>query len=61
MPGFRVWDVVKVPFPCTSRPVRQRRPALVVACHGADPNRHAVASVLSASLHEVRATAEATA
>ena len=31
MPGFDVWDVVKVPFPYTNRPVRQRRPALVVA------------------------------
>jgi mRNA interferase MazF len=28
---FDVWDVVKVPFPYTDRPVRQRRPALVVA------------------------------
>jgi len=31
MPGFDVWDLVKVPFPYTNRPVRQRRPALVVA------------------------------
>lgn len=31
MPTFDVWDVVKVPFPYTDRPVRQRRPALVVA------------------------------
>jgi len=31
MPSFEVWDVVKVPFPYTDRPVRQRRPALVVA------------------------------
>ncbi len=30
MPGFRIWDVVKVPFPYTNRPVQQRRPALVV-------------------------------
>jgi mRNA interferase MazF len=28
---FEVWDVVKVPFPYTDRPVRQRRPALVAA------------------------------
>ncbi len=28
---FEVWDVVTVPFPYTDRPVRQRRPALVVA------------------------------
>ena len=31
MPGFEPWDLVKVPFPYTSRPVQQRRPALVVA------------------------------
>lgn len=31
MPTFEPWDVVKVPFPYTDRPVRQRRPALVVA------------------------------
>ncbi len=31
MPGFEVWDIVKVPFPHTNRPVQQRRPALVVA------------------------------
>ena len=31
MPDFEVWDVVKVPFPYTNRPVQQRRPALVVA------------------------------
>jgi mRNA interferase MazF len=31
MPGFEVWDVVKVPFPYTDRPVRQRRPALIIA------------------------------
>lgn len=30
MPGFEVWDLVKVPFPYTNRPVQQRRPALVV-------------------------------
>lgn len=31
MANFSVWDIVKVPFPYTDRPVRQRRPALVVA------------------------------
>jgi mRNA interferase MazF len=31
MPTFDVWDIVKVPFPYTDRPVRQRRPALVIA------------------------------
>ena len=33
MPGFDVWDVVKVPFPYTNRPIQQHRPALVVARH----------------------------
>ena len=31
MTGFRPWDLVKVPLPYTDRPVRQYRPALVVA------------------------------
>jgi mRNA interferase MazF len=31
MATFRLWDVVKVPFPYTDRPVLQRRPALVIA------------------------------
>lgn len=31
MPTFKPWDVVKVPFPYTDRPVRQHRPALVIA------------------------------
>lgn len=31
MPTFEIWNVVKVPFPYADRPVRQRRPALVVA------------------------------
>ncbi len=31
MAAFEVWDLVKVPFPYTDRPVQQRRPALVVA------------------------------
>jgi mRNA interferase MazF len=30
MPIFEPWDVIKVPLPYTDRPVRQRRPALVV-------------------------------
>jgi mRNA interferase MazF len=28
---FDTWDIVRVPFPYTDRPVRQHRPALVVA------------------------------
>jgi mRNA interferase MazF len=31
MADFDAWDVLKVPFPYTNRPVRQRRPALVVS------------------------------
>lgn len=31
MATFSAWDIVKVPFPYTDRPVRQRRPALVIA------------------------------
>jgi mRNA interferase MazF len=31
MPSCEVWDLVKVPYPYTNRPVQQRRPALVVA------------------------------
>ena len=31
MPIFEPWDIVGMPFPYTDRPVRQRRPALVVA------------------------------
>ncbi len=29
--GFERWDLVKVPYPHTDRPIRERRPALVVA------------------------------
>jgi len=31
MPIFETWDIVRVPFPYVERPVRQRRPALVIA------------------------------
>lgn len=31
MPTFKQGDVVRVPFPYTDRPTRQRRPALVVS------------------------------
>jgi len=31
MPTFETWDVVTVPFPYSDRPIRQRRPALVIA------------------------------
>lgn len=36
MAAFDVWDVVKVPFPYADRPVRHRRPALVMAVHDHD-------------------------
>ncbi len=31
MPSFDVWDVVRVPFPYTARPILQHRPALVIS------------------------------
>ncbi|MEY2340956.1 type II toxin-antitoxin system PemK/MazF family toxin [Acidithiobacillus sp. IBUN Pt1247-S3] len=31
MGNCKAWDVVKVPFPYTNRPVQQYRPALVIA------------------------------
>jgi mRNA interferase MazF len=31
MPTFETWDIVRVPFPYVERPVRQHRPALVIA------------------------------
>lgn len=31
-----MWDLVRVPFPYTNRPVQQRRPALVVAVPRSD-------------------------
>jgi len=34
MASFRQGDVIKVPFPCTDRPTRQSRPALVVSVGG---------------------------
>jgi mRNA interferase MazF len=34
MPIFSTWDIIKVPFPYTDRPVRERRPALVVSSDG---------------------------
>jgi mRNA interferase MazF len=34
MPDFNRFDVVAVPFPFTDRPIRQRRPAIVVSATG---------------------------
>ncbi len=45
MPTFDAWDVVKVPFPYTDRPVREHRPALVVAAKGLE-DRHGLLWVL---------------
>jgi mRNA interferase MazF len=51
MPDFEVWDMVKVPFAYTNRPVQQRRPALVVAVPGTPgaPNLLWVLMVTSAA------------
>jgi mRNA interferase MazF len=35
-PIFETWDIVRVPFPYVERPVRQRRPALVIAARDAE-------------------------
>ena len=39
MANFKPWDVVKVPFPYTDRPVRQYRPGLVVSVGPAPSDR----------------------
>ena len=39
MANFKPWDVVKVPFPYTDRPVRQYRPGLVVTAEPAASRR----------------------
>ena len=36
--AFEPWDIVKVPFPYTDRPVRQNRPALVIAAESFSQN-----------------------
>ena len=33
MPIFEPWEIVKVPFPYIERPIRQTRPALVIAAN----------------------------
>lgn len=53
MPTFEPWDIVKVPFPYTDRPVRQRRPALVVAA-GDLQTRHDLVWVLMITSAENR-------
>ena len=53
MPTFETWNVVKVPFPYADRPVRQRRPALVVACGDLETN-HSLLWVLMITSAENR-------
>lgn len=38
MHSFEVWDIVRVPFPYTDRPVREHRPALVIGSAGIQEN-----------------------
>ena len=45
MTTCEIWDVVKVAFPYTDRPIQQRRPALVVA-HHTEPGSPALLWVL---------------
>jgi mRNA interferase MazF len=53
MATFKPWDVIKVPFPYTDRPVRQHRPALVVAA-GAIEITHGLLWVLMITSAENR-------
>ncbi len=53
MPSYKTWDVVKVPFPYTDRPIRQRRPALVIAA-GQIEKEHALLWVLMITSAENR-------
>jgi mRNA interferase MazF len=54
MPTFEPWDIVKVPFPYADRPVRQRRPALVVAA-GDIQTHHSLVWVLMITSADNRA------
>jgi mRNA interferase MazF len=53
MPTFEVWDVVRVPFPYTDRPVREHRPALVVAARSLE-ERHGLLWVVMVTSAENR-------
>ncbi len=57
MPIFEAWDVIKVPFPYTDRPVRQRRPALVLAAAGLE-SEHRLLWVLMITSAENRRWSE---
>jgi mRNA interferase MazF len=50
---FDTWDIIKVPFPYTDRPVRERRPALVVAS-GPLQERHGLLWVMMITSSENR-------
>jgi mRNA interferase MazF len=51
--AFEQWQVVVVPFPFTDRPVRRRRPALVVSRSEALGNRigHSVLAMITSAGH----------
>jgi mRNA interferase MazF len=51
--GFEQWQVVVVPFPFTDRPVRRRRPALVVSRPDAlgNPIGHSVLAMITSAGH----------
>ena len=53
MQTFDTWDIIKVPFPYTDRPVRERRPALVVAS-GSIQERHGLLWVMMITSSENR-------
>ena len=53
MAGFEPGDVIKVPFPCTDRPTRQSRPALVVSAPALE-ERHGLLWVLMITSAENR-------
>jgi mRNA interferase MazF len=52
-----LWSIVRVPFPYTDRPVRQHRPALVVAANDLQSS-HALLWVLMITSAENRGWAE---
>ncbi|MBB4268012.1 type II toxin-antitoxin system PemK/MazF family toxin [Roseospira visakhapatnamensis] len=49
MPVFERWDVVKVPYPYTNRPVTEHRPALVAAVIEEGPGLLWVVMITSAA------------
>ena len=57
MPTFEPWDIIRVPFPYTDRPVREHRPALVVATNGLQ-DQHGLLWVVMITSAENRGWAE---